>query len=257
MIFNTPTNWEDLQEKVCTILNQVGFIAKTNKPCETPRGTVEIDVYAEDPHSIDNITYVTECKNWETKVSQTIVHAFTTVMHETGAHIGYIISKAGFQSGAYDYITNTNISVFTFTEFQNKYLNKWFVNHFSPAVFQEADSFIQYTEPINSRRSRYSDQLGSEEMKELKSLQEKYTPFSYILLSIGAKAKHNVPGILPIDPVKGFSDFDQMKEMLNTYSGKIFTSTCYSDLLEELKMLIAEITGEFNAIFGKDIFKNT
>src|SRR5436190_13662071 len=129
MIFNAPSDWKDLQDKVCSILNQVGFLAETSKTCETPRGQVELDVYAVDPNSIDKITYVLECKNWETRVSQTIIHAFTTVMHETGAHIGYIISKAGFQSGAYDYITNTNISVFMFSEFQNKYFNKLMANY--------------------------------------------------------------------------------------------------------------------------------
>lgn len=109
MIYNTPISWQDLQEKVCTILNQIGFIAETNKSCNTPRGQIEIDVYAEDPYSIDNIVYVAECKNWESKVPQTIIHAFTTVMHEIGANIGYIISRNGFQKGAYEYITNMAI----------------------------------------------------------------------------------------------------------------------------------------------------
>ena len=244
MIFNAPSDWKDLQDKVCSILNQVGFLAETSKTCETPRGQVELDVYAVDPNSIDKITYVLECKNWETRVSQTIIHAFTTVMHETGAHIGYIISKAGFQSGAYDYITNTNISVFMFSEFQNKYLNKWLANYFGPTIYAAGDSVIHYTEPINSRRDRFERGLNEAERKQFRILQEKYTPLCYTLLAIGVQ-----------DAKKGFYDFNKVLEMLNAHSGRTFTSTCFSDLLDELAKLISEITDEFNRIFGKDIFK--
>jgi len=37
------------------------------------QGQIEIVVYAEDPCSIDNIVYVAKCKNWKSKVPQTII----------------------------------------------------------------------------------------------------------------------------------------------------------------------------------------
>lgn len=84
----------------------------------TPRGEVEVDVYAIDPNSIDAISYVIECKNWNNSINQSIIHSFITIMYETGCNIGYIVSKIGFQSGAINYTKNTNIKLFTFEEFQ-------------------------------------------------------------------------------------------------------------------------------------------
>lgn len=44
--------------KVCLLLCQAGFIAEKEKIVSTPRGQVELDVYAIDPDSIDQISYV-------------------------------------------------------------------------------------------------------------------------------------------------------------------------------------------------------
>lgn len=92
MIYSEPKDWRDLQNKVCLLLSQCGFKAETEKTIKTPRGEVEIDVYAIDPRSIDRISYVIECKNWSNPVNQSVIHAFTTVMNETGSNIGYLLS---------------------------------------------------------------------------------------------------------------------------------------------------------------------
>ena len=116
LIFSEPVDWRDLQNKVCLLLSQSGFEAEIEKVISTPRGEVEIDVFAVDPRSIDKITYVVECKNWCVPVNQSVIHAFTTVMSEIGSNIGYIVSKAGFQNGAIRYTNHTNIKLFSFIE---------------------------------------------------------------------------------------------------------------------------------------------
>ncbi len=87
-----PSDWKILQSGVCRIFNEIGLKAETEKKIKTPRGIVELDVFAVDPGSVDNIQYVVECKNWKTAIPQSVVHSFTTVMHEVGANIGYIVS---------------------------------------------------------------------------------------------------------------------------------------------------------------------
>lgn len=57
-----PSNWQSLQEGVCSIFNEIGLEAEIGKRIETPRGTVEIDVYAVDQNSVDKIKYIVECK---------------------------------------------------------------------------------------------------------------------------------------------------------------------------------------------------
>ena len=92
MIYSEPNDWRDLQNKVCLLLSHCGFKAETEKTIKTPRGEVEIDVYAIDPRSIDRISYVIECKNWINPVNQPVVHPFFTfVKKERGKNRGYNI----------------------------------------------------------------------------------------------------------------------------------------------------------------------
>lgn len=257
MIFDKPNDWQDLQDKVCAILNQVGFESSTSKILKTPRGQVEVDVFAIDPFSIDKIVYVVECKNWENKVPQTVIHSFITVMQETGANVGYIISKAGFQKGAFDYIQNTSIKNLTFGQFQNKYLRAWAGNYFNNEIDKAADSLIQYTEPINSRRERYIAGLPKTERQAVRLLMEKYSLFAFLLLQQGSQnLKRFTPEMQLFNEVRDLREIDEFKNILHQHSGVRFTSTCYTDLLKELRVVIDGITNEFNMFFGKDIFKD-
>lgn len=257
MIFDSPENWQDLQEKVCIILNQVGFESSTNNIIKTPRGQVEIDVYAIDPFSIDRIIYVIECKNWESKVPQTVIHSFTTVMQETGANVGYIISKSGFQKGANDYINNTSIINLTFSEFQKKYFKKWAGNFFNYEIDKASDSLIQYTELINSKRERFVSSLPEEEKENFNSLKEKYFLFSVILLNLTLQnMRRNGPHIQLFSEAQDVMGIEEFKRLLNTHSGVNYNSTCYAELLIEVKSVISAVTNEFNSFFGQDIFKD-
>lgn len=113
----TPSTWQELQINVNQILLEIGLESEIGKTIETPRGNVEIDVYAIDTKSVDRIKYIIECKNWANAIPQSVVHAFTTIMHESGGNIGYIISQKGLQSGAESYTKNTNIRGLTYLEF--------------------------------------------------------------------------------------------------------------------------------------------
>ena len=57
-----PTDWRDLQAGVCRIFQDIGLTAEESKALKTPRGTVEVDVYAVDEASVDHISYIVECK---------------------------------------------------------------------------------------------------------------------------------------------------------------------------------------------------
>ena len=114
-----PQNWRDLQTSVCKIFNEIGLTAEERKIISTPRGKVEVDVYAVDLNSVDKIQYLVECKNWKAAIPQTVVHSFNTVVQEIGANIGFIISRKGLQTGAVEFTKNTNITGLTFAELQS------------------------------------------------------------------------------------------------------------------------------------------
>ncbi len=82
-----PKEWKSLQSGFCRIFNEIGLHAEENKLIITPRGSVSLDVFAIDIGSVDSIQYVVECKNWKNSIPQSVVHAFTTIMHEVGANI--------------------------------------------------------------------------------------------------------------------------------------------------------------------------
>ena len=120
-----PSNWTDLQEMVGQLFEETGCTVEIGKTVPNIRGAKEIDVYVRDESITPNAVYLCECKYWERSVPQEIVHAFRTVMADTGAHRGYIISKAGFQSGAYESAANTNIDLLTFAELQEVFDDRW------------------------------------------------------------------------------------------------------------------------------------
>jgi hypothetical protein len=63
-------------------------------------------------------------EDWRTNVPREKVHAFRTVMDETGANRGYIISRIGFQIGAIEAADATNAELLTFEQFQERYFDK-------------------------------------------------------------------------------------------------------------------------------------
>src|SRR5260221_9845968 len=99
--------------------------------------------------TVDGIVHRTicECKDWRTNIPRGVVHGFRTVMEETGAHRGYIISRVGFQAGAIEAAKATNIDLVTFAEFQNIYFNKWISKRIW-AIENEIGNFNTYYEPL-------------------------------------------------------------------------------------------------------------
>lgn len=142
-----PESWEQLEELVAAILTECGMQAKRQVTLNLPRGNVDVDVFSEE--RVDGIVHRTicECKFWKANVPKEIVHAFRTVMQETGANRGYIISRAGFQSGAYDAAQATNIELVTFAEFQERYFDKWY-RYRVWAVERRIGNFNTYYEPL-------------------------------------------------------------------------------------------------------------
>ncbi|TXN38143.1 restriction endonuclease [Flagellimonas hymeniacidonis] len=250
MITKEPKDWQDLQNKVNLILNDIGLNSNKEVELKTPRGTVEIDVYAIDPKSIDKIKYIIECKNWNKKVPQTVIHSFTTIMNETGGNIGYIISKKGFQKGALEYSNSTNIRLFSYVEFQEHYLMLWYEKSFAKSIYEVSSDLISYTEPINSRRFKYQEKLTEKRAEKFNILLDKYSNFAMMLILIGSNSYESIFSkekntFFSIEKIK-VTVFDLLKIKLEADN--------FQDLLMELNVIIEDSISEFNALFGKNIF---
>jgi hypothetical protein len=120
-----PVDWEDLENKVCQIFSEMGCTATRRKSIKTVRGRVDVDVVVRDKTRRPHILILCECKYWNRKVSKTVVHAFRTVVQDSGASLGFLISDAGFQAGAYEAALKANIKLVTWKQFQAEMHDRW------------------------------------------------------------------------------------------------------------------------------------
>ncbi|MBC7748448.1 MAG: hypothetical protein H7Z76_07710 [Methylotenera sp.] len=57
----------------------IGYESSIKKKTITPRGNIDIDVFAVDVDSINKDKYIIKCKWWNTKIPQTVIHAFRSI----------------------------------------------------------------------------------------------------------------------------------------------------------------------------------
>ena len=249
-----PADWRELQEGVRRIFRNIGLAADVEVNLETPRGSVTVDVLAVDGRSVDKIKYVVECKNWNSAVPQTVVHAFTTVMHETGANIGFIISKHELQSGAAQYTRHTNISGLTYLEFQQRYFEVWWRRYFCPRIGDAADRPLQYTEEFNTLRDRKYNELSDERKAAFDTLRSEHWQSIMILSMFNF---HSMSPMLRTGTLLNVpQDLETFKnEVLSKITPHIvWQCSSFRELLDIMLQYLADVEAEFNAVFGGCIF---
>jgi len=247
-----PRNWRALQVGVCRLLNEIGLTAEIGKIVDTPRGRVEIDVFAVDEQSVDKIKYIVECKNWAKPVSQTVVHSFTTVMHEVGANMGFIVSKRGLQAGATQYTQHTNIVGLSYADFQRRYFKVWYERFFVRKIGDVVGSLSQYVEPFNSHRDKKIDSLSASKQQQYFRLLKKYQMFGITM------AFFEFPRYAPHFSMvtEAPESIAKIKETIEaSLTGTLRLKSAYfRDLQQEIVRLVEGVTGKFNSVFGKNIF---
>jgi hypothetical protein len=137
-------------------------------------------VYADDKTRQPHTVYICECKHWRKRVPKTVVHAFRTVMADAGANIGFIISSAGFQSGAFSAAANTNVRLATWDEFQATFVARWIESHFKPTLKAECDRLVSYTEPLACPRA--ADKLSTAGNKRFVELHDYWGGVAFFAL---------------------------------------------------------------------------
>lgn len=248
-----PASWQDLQFGVQRIFRNLGLRAEVEVDLETPRGSVNVDVIATDIRSLDKITYIVECKNWGSAIPQSVVHSFTTVMHETGANVGFIISKHGLQHGAKRYTKNTNITGMTYLEFQRRYFEAWWSRYFCPRIFDAADEPLQYVEPVNCKRDREYAKLSPQAQKRFSQLRRERGAVVMALAMLNARLimpYMEGPGGVP-------SNLDEFKTNLLTLiaPGLEYRCDTFRELLNFILKYLSDTKAEFDEIFGRPVFE--
>ncbi|WP_282046655.1 restriction endonuclease [Roseibium album] len=230
---NMPETWQELEEMVAAILLECGMESTRTVNLKLPRGSVDVDVVAKETNDGIQNLIICECKNWRTNVPRDIVHAFRTVMNEIGANRGYIISRVGFQAGAYEAAEATNISLVTFQEFQEHYFTKWYKTRVWQ-IERNISNFNVYYEPLG--RPGYGHLATDEERAAYDAVWEKYAYAGLIMWKFspyGAMFGELEAPELPLS-------YDKIEKMGFAIPADIKDLTGYRELLERLEVIAEE-----------------
>ena len=257
MIFNNlPSDWKDLQDKVALILEQCGFKVESPKDLHSARSEIiEVDVYAIDETSILQQTVVCECKYWDKKVPQSVVHAFRMQVDDIGANVGLLISKNGFQSGAYSASRYSNIKLLTWEEFEIMFLPIWYKNYFLKEVANIGDVLIDYTEPINTRVFKKVELLAEEDKLKFRMLREKYSDLGWLCTVLKSDCYYSNQSSSTetgnfIRYCFPLADYVVGKN-ISCYSDDILCAKSYVQFLKGLKKNVDFAVKEFNVLFDR------
>jgi len=104
-------NWKDYQEEAASFFRSLGLIAETDVTLKGVRTSHDIDVVVKSSHVGFEVTWIVECKHWKTRVNKLHVLGLREIVADIGADRGILLSEAGFQSGAIEAATLTNVHV--------------------------------------------------------------------------------------------------------------------------------------------------
>ena len=250
MINSSPLNdWRELQDQVAQILRECGLQVEIEKDVRTVRGTVNIDVHAEDKPSEPTTIYLCECKYWQSAVPKSVVHAFRTVVADYGANWGFIVSSGGFQQGAYEAAANSNIRLLSWDEFQELFTDRWIENYMVPRMREEADPLVEYTEPINSRIFRKADALDKRSQEQFIELRKKYANLAFLALHLYIRPLFlgTSRPALPLRNAVAKSDLHGA----NTFPDDLLDAASLRDFLDVLCAHVREGVAAFDQLFGE------
>ncbi len=154
----------ELQELVSYIFRDSGYETCIEKEINTAGGKTKVDIYAEEIRSPLKPFIICECKLWDKPVPKSVVHSFRSIVSDCGANYGYLISKRGFQSGAYEAAKHSNIVLLSWHEFQIKYVESWNRSAIKKinmvlSEITNASELLSEVKLPNKLKSDYSDNL--------------------------------------------------------------------------------------------------
>ncbi|WP_264522531.1 restriction endonuclease [Flavobacterium sp. N2469] len=241
---NEPKTWKDLQNKVAEILTVCGYLCETEKDIITVREKVNVDVYAEINNQVSGSVIICECKFWKKKVPKHVVHSFRTVINDYGANYGLIISKMGFQSGAFNAIKNTNVQLVNWTEFENTFRAEW-IRKKLIAISKTTKSLYDYVGVgFMVFFKEQLSKLPQDELEKYHYLTEKY--FNPVFASANIDYKN--------EETKEF-DIEMFDNFLPHYMRELNINFCtsYENYFLHLEKICTEGLVEFDKLFEEEL----
>jgi hypothetical protein len=108
--------WRDYQEQAADFFRSLGMDAQTDVTIQGVRTSHDVDVLVRSRHVGFEVTWIVECKFWQAAVSRLHVLALRQIVTDTGADKGILLSESGFQVGAKEAASLTNVHLRTLSE---------------------------------------------------------------------------------------------------------------------------------------------
>lgn len=107
------SDWNEYQEEAAALFRAMGLDAATNVTVRGVRTTHDVDVVVTSHHAGFQVRWLVECKHWKSPVSKLHVLGLREIVTDTGSDRGILLCESGFQSGAIEAATLTNVQVTT------------------------------------------------------------------------------------------------------------------------------------------------
>lgn len=180
------------------------------------------------------------------------VHAFRTVVNDFGANWGLIISKRGFQRGAYEAAEHTNLCLLNWREFQAMFAERWYREYMVKKLPKATEPLVDYTEPINTRVFRKADALPPGSQERFRTLRGKYGALTFFAVRfyLPLSSYGNTPPELPL--IKNLPPlFVHGSEDLGGLLEEILRAATLRDLLNSMVEHLHIGIAEFDEVFGE------
>jgi hypothetical protein len=254
-----PTSWQDLETGVARILTECGYDAEVQKNVDLARGDATVDVWADDHSSPQNVIAV-ECKHWVRPATKNVVHAFRSVVGDSGANTGFIVSSAGFQRGAIEAAEYSNVRLLDWHQFQEIFALRWYKRYMTLTLSEQTSSLQEYTERYNARVIRDSASISQDKLQQLRILRDRYKPLAECVYAFNPIHDLVMPGGAKLPPLPlrrtRFNPFRSnetglMSSDMTSISEDMLNASALRPLMETLVKHSLYAIAEFDAIFVK------
>ncbi len=242
-----PQRWQDLEAGVARILADCGYDVEMGKNVKLARGDANIDVWADD-HSLPPNVIAVECKHWKDSVPKTVVHSFRTVVEDSGANLGLIVSGAGFESGAVEAAAYSNVRLLTWEQFQEMFTERWYKRFMLPTLARETDALNEYTEYLNSRILRKHDALAPDRQERHLALRERHLALASLAFKISAQLYDLEDAHVPSLPLRRSDAVPRLGESI---PADVLDASALRPLINALIEHARVAIAEFDEVFGE------
>lgn len=103
--------WQQYQREAAQFFRSLGLSAETDITLQGVRTKHDIDVVVKSKHVGFEVLWLVECKHWKSPVSKLHVLGLREIVNDLGADRGILLCETGFQAGAVEAASLTNIQV--------------------------------------------------------------------------------------------------------------------------------------------------